>query len=447
MLKIMMLAVYSLSPLIPAILFFSAPTGALTKGLNAVAVTFGMVAYVCFCWQFIFVSRVKFVERVVGQDRLIRFHLYVALGALACAGLHSSLIPGLKGNGLQASIGQLALNIFIYISIFSAIFLSDFFVTKIPHAKKWRDLLVARIRLDRKWSLYAHRVLALALALACLHIMLAPVQGRALFKGSIFIYWAVAMSVYGYRAFPRKRRLGRRPYRVTEVRPESKDAWTVSLEPASGQAPISFAPGQFIYFTPLTGKLQREEHPFSISSSPRENISVTVKSLGDFTSKIGGLERGDYVRVDGPYGRFSYRLVRRGAELVFIAGGIGVTPFLSMLQDLSREAPDRKVILLWGAKHEKDLIRVKEIEALADRLPNLSFYPVLSRETSYSGLRGRIDKNLLVRILGPQPAGGAGDAQREFFICAPPVVIDSVARFLQQLGVAKRKIHFEKFSF
>ena len=123
--------------------------------------------------------------------------------------------------------------------------------------------------------------------------------------------------------------LKRKKFAVTGSENISPSVLRIRFSPE--QERVSFRPGQFAYLRFLSESIPPDEHPFTISSSPAEpEIAVTVKSLGDFTEKLTLLKRGDSVVFDGP---MSFTPLPDGREKLFIAGGIGITPFLSVLRD------------------------------------------------------------------------------------------------------------------
>ena len=97
--------------------------------------------------------------------------------------------------------------------------------------------------------------------------------------------------------------------------------------------PMAFLPGQFVFVDFHQDGISAETHPFSIASTPGQTtLEVVVRSLGDYTSRLMGLKPGAMARVEGPFGRFTYHR-HRNRDQIWIAGGIGITPFMSMVQD------------------------------------------------------------------------------------------------------------------
>ncbi len=107
------------------------------------------------------------------------------------------------------------------------------------------------------------------------------------------------------------------------------------------------------------------EHPFSIASSAehRATIELTIKELGDFTGSIGAVEPGQKAHVDGPYGQFSIDR-HRAASYVFIAGGVGITPIMSMLRTMADRADPRPLTLVYGASSLEEMTFREELEGL-----------------------------------------------------------------------------------
>ena len=127
----------------------------------------------------------------------------------------------------------------------------------------------------------------------------------------------------------------RRPYRVSEVRKERGDTSTLVMQP-DGHPGFRFSPGQFGWLTLWGSPFKITAHPFSFSSSAATadgRVEMTIRNLGDFTSAIHKVPVGQRVYLDGPYGAFT---IGNPADMhVLIAGGIGVTPMMSMIRTLA----------------------------------------------------------------------------------------------------------------
>jgi predicted ferric reductase len=142
----------------------------------------------------------------------------------------------------------------------------------------------------------------------------------------------------------------RRPYRVASVKQERGDTTTLVMEP-DGHAGFRFTPGQFGWLTLWRGPFRITGHPFSFSSSaeaPGGRVEMTIRNLGDFTSRVHTAVVGQRVWLDGPYGAFT---IGNPADMhVLVAGGIGITPMMSMLRTLADRGDKRPVILFYGSK-------------------------------------------------------------------------------------------------
>ena len=259
------------------------------------------------------------------------------------------------------------------------------------------------------------------------------------------VVWATYGAAFLWLAlwvrFVKPIRLWRRPWRVVELWSDPGGSVTVGLEPAHrhGGQRFSFSAGQFAWI--LTGRtpFTPTYHPFSMSSSAvRSRVEFTIKRVGDFTRSIRGLKVGDRVYVDGPHGSFTLER-HPGMGFVFLATGVGVTPFLSMLSTLADQGDPRPCWLILGNRHEDQVIGARQLARLAGRL-NLTVVHVMSRPgAGWSGERGRIDAALLDRHL-PQTRRSL-----QYFICASGPAIASVQAALRRLDVPADRIHSEQF--
>ncbi len=234
--------------------------------------------------------------------------------------------------------------------------------------------------------------------------------------------------------------LWRRRFRVATLWPEPGGSVTVGLEPARPHTrPFRFRAGQFAWILPGRTPFTLTYHPFSMSSSAHASrVEFTIKQVGDFTDSIRGLRIGDTVYVDGPHGSFTLER-HPGMGFVFIAAGVGVTPFLSMLATLADQGDQRPCTLILANRYEDQVTGVRQLARLQDRL-NLRVVHVISRPSDqWTGVRGHVDAALLDRLL-PRHRRSL-----QYFVCSGEQMVESVEAYLDWLDVPRDRVHSEKF--
>jgi ferredoxin-NADP reductase len=211
-----------------------------------------------------------------------------------------------------------------------------------------------------------------------------------------------------------------------------------------GGQPFTFLPGQWVDFYIDLG-YKTEVGGFSITSSPLQRgtfeLAVKMQAHGvpsvylNETAKVG-----DTFIVDGGFGTFYYDEQRdKGAPLLLVAGGIGITPMMSILRYLNEAHPEVEVTLLFSATTAEELVFREELEAMASRNPRIRVVFTVTRhhDEPWEGRVGRITLALLKEHL-PQPGAWC-------FICGPPAMLDEVPPLLAQLGVDPSHIRMERW--
>jgi predicted ferric reductase len=231
---------------------------------------------------------------------------------------------------------------------------------------------------------------------------------------------------------------GRRRFRVARVEQTTHDTYTVSLEQQSG-APLSHQPGQFMFLKLLRPGRLSEEHPFTMASSPTGEppLEATIKESGDYTSTIGETRTGDGALIEGPFGRFSFRY-RDAESFLFIAGGVGITPILSMLRALRDTGDARPAVLIYGNNAERDIIFRDELETLPAHVRVV--HVLAEQDDGWDGPTGYVTKEII-----EENASELLD-QARVYLCGPPPMMDTVETALRGLGVPRSRIHTERFA-
>lgn len=234
-------------------------------------------------------------------------------------------------------------------------------------------------------------------------------------------------------------RLRKRPWRVVDNARERGDATTLTLE-AEGQHRLDFAPGQFFWITLGETPFSLQQHPFSVASSASDGrrFTFTAKQLGDFTNTLPDLAPGTRAFIEGPYGSF-IPAPENASGAVMIAGGIGVTPIMSILRTLRDQSDTRPLWLLYANNTWAEATFRDELTELEQSLDLDVIHVISDPEPEWKGEKGKIDEALISRRLPPD------DGRREYFICGPEPLMNAAEKALLAQGVAATRIYSDRF--
>jgi ferredoxin-NADP reductase len=223
--------------------------------------------------------------------------------------------------------------------------------------------------------------------------------------------------------------------RVVEVIRRGEHALSVRFERPPG---FSYTAGQFMFIT-ITRDTESLTKHLTISSSPTEPFLEVTKGLTGhpFANALEALAPGDEVAIRGPNGVFS--LDTRDEDVVFISGGIGVTPLRSMARYAADTGLLVRILLLYSARTEGDLLFREEFEEMQRARPLFSVRLTLTQpEPGWTGRVGRVDRALIEEAV-PDLRG------RGFYVSGPRAMVDAMTAILREIGVAEDRIHREYF--
>jgi ferredoxin-NADP reductase len=241
------------------------------------------------------------------------------------------------------------------------------------------------------------------------------------------------------RLHPRRMRL-----RVTEVIQATPTTKTFRFERADGPLP-PFRAGQYVnVFVDVDGVLT--SRPYSIASPPGgKTLELTVRDKpGGFVAPylLSEVRVGDELETTGPAGSFYHEPLIDGDDLVFLAGGSGITPFMSIIRDTFGRGgvtPPLHIHLLYGSRVPDDVIYGDELAELAANHPDFHYSLVISEPPwSYEGLTGFLSADLIREQIG-------GLAGKTFYVCGPNVMYSFCLAALTELGVPRHKIKRELY--
>ncbi|CAN5657271.1 ferric reductase-like transmembrane domain-containing protein [soil metagenome] len=316
-------------------------------------------------------------------------------------------------------------------------------------------VLTLFVRLGHEVFVYVQRVFGFVFLAATYHVFTTP--GARDDSRALNLYMA-GLATLGIAAFVYRSLLGnvlvrRRRYQVVTVNRLDEFVTEIVMEPA-GKA-LAFSPGQFVFvnfrslalreqFHPLelsvrrrvfsirAGEIANQFHPFSITSAPNEaTLRITVKAVGDYTRALRTLERGAEAVVEGPYGSFSDRNVANGRQ-IWMAGGIGVTPFLSMARSL--DGNTRSIDFYYCVEHELEAHFLGELREIARSRDDFRVVLVARDKDGFLTAErvAREHEDLL---------------SADVLVCGPPAMIDNLRSQLRALGVRDERVHAEEFGF
>jgi predicted ferric reductase len=423
------------------LLFILAPLFALLAGSHSptrdfwteFSVALGYSGLAMMGLQFGLTARFRYVTEPWGEDVIYHFHRQISLVAVGLVVAHPVILAVVQPELFALSnVREAPLSAHLAIlSIFSVIALV---VTAL-----WRVALNLRYE---TWHLI-HIVLAVvAITAGAVHMVgssfyLADPWKQSLWIG-LTIFW---IGLLLYVRIVKPLFMLRRPYRVSETRQERGETTTLVMQP-EGHPGFQFSPGQFGWLMVWGSPFKITAHPFSFSSSAAAKgggVEMSIRNLGDFTKEIQRVPVGKRVYLDGPYGAFT---IGNPADMhVLIAGGVGVTPMMSMIRTLADRGDKRPVILLYGSKDRESITFREELEALEARLDLTVVHVLANPPAGWTGEQGFINAEMLKRHLPPP------FSEHEYFICGPGVMMDAIERVLGEMGVPMSKYHSERYSF
>ena len=230
--------------------------------------------------------------------------------------------------------------------------------------------------------------------------------------------------------------------RVSEIIPETPSSKTLRLVSPERVLP-PFLAGQYVALF-LEVKGIRTSRPYSLSSSPNQTgyYDLTVRRVeGGLVSNylLDDLKRGDILQSSGPEGHFYYNPLFHDRTLVMLAGGSGITPFMSMIREVVECGLDREIFLFYGNRNMQEAFFHPHLKDLSGRFANFHYIPVIEDPPEgYEGQTGLISGALLKNTLGRME-------NKTFYLCGPQAMYDYCLPQLEGLGIPRRKIRKEVY--
>ncbi|MDO8452714.1 MAG: ferredoxin reductase family protein [bacterium] len=369
--------------------------------------------------------RVKILERGVGLPQILKWHslngkltlLFVLLHPLLMFG--PFILDGMNPLDLIASY-----TIYHWFGV-SALLLIMFTLV----ITLWQ----AKLKVNYEHWKFLHKVGYLIIFLGFTHALF--IGSDIVSRGPLYYWWWILLTMtvgaVAYRYGIRNIALRDSLYRIVEVVKESSNVRSIVMEPMSRKV-MSYFPGQFAFVKFYSEGVSPEEHHFTLSSAPCRvpggMISFTVKGVGDYTKMLGNLKTGDKARIEGPFGVFSNEGL--SGPFVFIAGGIGITPIMSMIRGMRDSGRGEETLLIYSAKTTSDLVFKKELDDLA-------------RRTDWFRAVYLVGKHVDLKILKTEVKDFKNS---KFFVCGPSLMMDLVEKLLLENGARKEVIFTEKFA-
>jgi predicted ferric reductase len=433
------LAAYALLVVLPVALGWWL-IGPARPWLDEASSAIAMMATAALLLEFLLSGRFRVISAGIGMDRSLRWHQIFAQILTIAALLHPLFYLSPSGAAFDRPddpTGALVLGLDAASLISGALawlLLGLLIITAIR-----RDDLPHRYEV---WRI-GHGLGAALLAGLALHHAISA--GRYSAAPALMAYWAFLLAlalgslvaVYLLRPW----QLARRPWRIAGLERIGDRLWSLTLEP-DGHAGLAYRAGQFAWLRLNCSAFSVREHPFSIASAPTDGkaLRFLIKEVGDFTRQIGALPIGARAYVDGPHGALCLE-GRREPGIFMIAGGAGLAPMLSLLRDAAARGEARPITLVYGNRHQGQIMAAAELAALTGRL-RLDLHHVLQEPPpGWTDFAGMMTPELI--------QAEAAQAAREgwvFLLCGPGPMIRAAHQGLAALGVPRRRILEERFS-
>lgn len=403
--------------------------GSLTAFFTSLGQLTGLVGMALFAESLILSARLKFFDRhLSGLNRvyinhhkigavafiLLLFHPLLLTWRYASVSLPSALTFWSLGNNFAVDLGKYSLAAMIVLLVLT-------FFVKLPY-DFWKN---------------THKFLGLAFFLGGLHsfFVVSDISSSQLLRTYMLSLSILGVIAYVYHTLLGRWLVRRYLYVVDEVKKLGQLVTEVSLSPLHPGAKVTYRPGQFAFLNFSDWPQGVEQHPFSFTSAPGDtSIKFVIKNLGDYTVNIPQLPKGAIAKIEGPFGKFSFTEMTAKNQ-IWVAGGIGITPFVSMARSLAvkKDFGDYHIDLFYTARQNDEMVLLDELSDIAQAQPNFRLFAHTSADN------GRITARMVEEKSG-QLTG------KDILICGPVPMMRTLKEQFLEMGVSRRRIHSEEFS-
>ncbi len=381
----------------------------------------GIIALIGMSWTQLLATRIPGLETCFGGlDRIYVLHKWLGIGSIIAVILHNTFEPEIEGlsnswlSDFGSSLGGTSHDIFIILAVITII-------TVIPY---------------RLWF-FTHKFMGLLYILSSLHFLLVPKPFALTDPLGIYtsVFCTIGVLSYLYLLLPLSKLKKYPKYKVVDIEHHSQDtqkpsAYSILMEPVNRG--IKHKAGQFA-FVRFNQSTLNQSHPFTISqaSNKKRTLRFSIKAAGNYTKKLPKhIKVGSIAEIDGPYGHFTLNKSKK--ESIWIGAGIGITPFLACLQEVS-DTDSQPIHLFYCVRNKSDAIHIEEIENKSSTLENISVHII---ESSVSG-------KLTVEKIEALTQTTWKNIDIAF--CGPKAMRKLLSEGFKEKGLAKSSFHYEEF--
>lgn len=382
----------------------------------------GLLGFSLFAITFILAARIKWLEQYFGGlDKMYHTHHQMAKVAFFLLLFHPIL---LAGRWIPQDISK-ALWYFFPVHRRIAIDLGSWAL--------WGLIILMLVTLAiklpyDKWKL-SHKFMGVVFIIGALHVF--TLEELVFASPALFIYLLLlsiaAISAWIYKSFLLEYFIEKHRFQVANIDRLSEEVMEITLK--SDKA-VKFVPGQFYFFTFVAPDITRESHPYTVCSAQDQNrIKIMVKTLGDYTRDLyQKLDTGTTALLEGPYGQFDF--THEITNQVWIAGGVGIAPFLSWVRNLRDQSSEVNVDLYYCVDTEKEAVHLDELKVFEERSTKFKVHLICADREGF-----------LSACEIPELA------EKAVFICGPKAMREKLLKECKTKNIPKDKIHFEDFDF
>ncbi|MEU9393977.1 ferredoxin reductase family protein [Streptomyces sp. NPDC048324] len=406
--------------------YFFAQAGFASNALIVIGRLAGLYGALIMAFQLVLVARLPWLDRRIGMDRLTSWHRWTGFALLWTLLAHAVFISFGYADG--AGVGPVSE--LVDLAETTEGVLRAVVALGILLAVGAVSARCARRRLAYETWHFLHLYTYVAVVLAFTHQVAVGTTFTSSSAATAYWYgvWAVALGAValGRLVLPLWRN-ARHQFRVSAVVPESDTVVSIHIT-GKNLDELPARAGQFFLWRFLTRDRWWQANPFSLSAAPDgRTLRLTAKAAGAGSAALRHVKVGTRVFAEGPYGAFT-TLHRTRTESLLIAGGVGVTPIRAVLEDIEGHA-----VVVYRVASERDAVLYDELRDLA-----------LAKGAELHLVTGppvpdKLAPSELARLV-------PDIAERDVFLCGPPPMMNAVLRTLDELGVPKRQVHFERFS-